>query len=82
VNMPGFTAELSLGGAVLSFRGQWTRQGPTDTVQAAIHCDPLCLDNCIMDCSDCDDLPTPAARGRCIRFCAAHNIGCRRKCCH
>ena len=81
MNMPGFTAESSMNIA-RRLRGRWAQRATADAVQPAIHCDPACLDDCIMDCSDCDDLPTPGSRARCRAFCRAHNLGCRRRCCH
>jgi len=81
MNMPGFSADFSLKGASYSFSQRWRHQVATDGVQPALVCNPDCLDQCVMDCSDCDDLPNPASRARCRAFCIRQNAACRRRCC-
>jgi hypothetical protein len=82
MTMPGFTAEAALDRTPTFYRAlaRYARAG--DGLQpATIHCNPTCLDNCLMDCSDCDDLPVKF-RAACIRACLQHNVRCRRMCCH
>ena len=82
MRMPGFDAERSLGGSSYPFRSTWSTRRTAVVVEPALVCDPDCLDDCAMDCSDCDDLPNAASRVRCRAFCVRQNAGCRRKCCH
>jgi hypothetical protein len=81
MNMPGFAAESSLGGVSHTFWSEWKKRSDSGVVEPALVCNPDCLDNCLMDCSDCDDLPNAASRARCRSFCIRHNFGCRRQCC-
>jgi len=82
MNMPGFGAELSLSPVTKMFGGRLRNPVAGNTVEAAIlHCNQACLDDCLFDLSDCDDLPLPQ-RAQCRGFVIRHNTGCRRKCCH
>jgi hypothetical protein len=79
--MPGFTAESALDRTAGIFRAvtRYVRSGVG--LQPAIHCDPICLDDCLLDCTDCYEVP-PKYRAACESHCRAHNVGCRHICCH
>jgi hypothetical protein len=81
MNMPGFSAELSLSSVAKSFGGRWRNPVAANAVEAAVHCDQACLNDCLFDLSDCDDLPV-RQRAQCRAFVIRHNLGCRRLCCH
>jgi hypothetical protein len=82
MQIPGFTAEHSLGPGQQGMQGIWAQPAAPNGVSPARVCNPTCLDNCEMDCSDCDDLPTPQSRARCRVYCFRHNLQCLRQCCH
>ena len=80
--IPGFVAEASMNSGS-KFTGRWSSSPVVNGVgPAQLHCDEVCLDNCLLDPSDCDDLPNAQARARCRAFILRHNAGCRRRCCH
>lgn len=85
MTMPEFAAEASLYTTGERYRILESFRQADGAVYPALTCDQTCLDDCIANCpdpSDCEDLPTPAARQRCIRWVARCYFGCRRSCCH
>jgi hypothetical protein len=82
---PGFSADASLytgGGHYVAIRGVGRRDG---MVLPQRICHQECLDDCVSLCpdpSDCQDLPNPGARLRCVQYAVRCRVGCFHRCCH